>query len=248
MTDQRPTEIPDLLTPKFEPIEQLRAHEHVAEQLRRQINLHLIPAGDALPPERDLSAMFGVGRATVQAAVRLLEADRLVRTRRGRNGGTFVLEPSDELTREYLLVRVRRDRSRIEQAMTFRAFVERLSAAQAAKVRNDEELAQIRMACDQVGRADSVLQFLARDSILHLVIAHATHNAFLCDAVEQVRVVLNEAVTLLSFDADLWRDTRAEHEAVVEAIEAQDERRAEEAMGHHLDVTEQRVLTLLSSL
>src|SRR4051794_39670314 len=74
----------------FEPIEQPRAHEYVAEQLRRQIGLHVVPVGGALPTERELSAMFGVGRATVQAAVRLLEAERLVETRRGRHGGTFV--------------------------------------------------------------------------------------------------------------------------------------------------------------
>ena len=74
----------------FERIEQVRAHEYVAEQIRRQITLRLVASGEPLPAERDLASMFGVGRATVQAAIRLLEADRLVETRRGRRGGTFV--------------------------------------------------------------------------------------------------------------------------------------------------------------
>src|SRR4051812_14792974 len=80
----------------LEPIAQLRAHEYVAEQLRRQIGLRMVLPDDGLPSERELSGLFGVGRATVQAAIRLLEAERLVETRRGRNGGTFVLAHDED--------------------------------------------------------------------------------------------------------------------------------------------------------
>src|SRR5829696_5978567 len=89
---------------QFQRVEQLRAHEYVAEQIRRQIALGLISSGEALPPERELAKVFGVGRATVQHALRLLEADRLVETRRGRNGGTFLIGPADdEVGTDYLL-------------------------------------------------------------------------------------------------------------------------------------------------
>ena len=45
---------------------------YIAEQLRREITLGLPLTGEALPPERELAAMFGVARATVQQAVRIL--------------------------------------------------------------------------------------------------------------------------------------------------------------------------------
>ena len=57
----------------FDPIQQLRAHEYVAEQIRRHIALRLVGPGEALPSERELAAMFGVGRPTIQHAMRLLE-------------------------------------------------------------------------------------------------------------------------------------------------------------------------------
>ena len=74
-------------------VQQLRAHEYVAEQIRRHIGLRLIQPGEALPSERELASLFGVGRPTIQHALRLLEAGRLVEARRGRltGGGVFDL-------------------------------------------------------------------------------------------------------------------------------------------------------------
>ena len=77
---------------RFERIHQLRAHEYVAEQIRRHIALRLIKPGESLPAERDLAGMFGVGRPTIQHALSLLEAAGLVEARRGRRGGTFISE------------------------------------------------------------------------------------------------------------------------------------------------------------
>src|SRR6202171_1423640 len=63
---------------RFERIHQLRAHEYVAEQIRRHIALRLINPGESLPAERELAVMFGVGRPTIQHALRLLEAAGVV--------------------------------------------------------------------------------------------------------------------------------------------------------------------------
>jgi GntR family transcriptional repressor for pyruvate dehydrogenase complex len=246
MNPENVVEIPAFLTPRFEPIENTRAHEHVAEQLRRQIRLHLIPVGSALPPERELAAMFGVGRATVAAAVQLLEAEELVVTKRGRNGGTFASERSpDSLSYEYLEVRVRREGDRIQQAMTFRGFVEPIAAREAARNRTAKELEHIEGASAHLVQGQSPISFLAGDSILHLLIAHASHNIFLVDAVEQVRVVLNEAYTVLGTDGSLWRDTRDEHEEIVHAVRDRDETRAETTMAKHLALTRERTAELL---
>jgi DNA-binding transcriptional MocR family regulator len=51
---------------RFSRIEQPRTHVYLAEQLRREITLGVLPTGEALPPERELAAMFGVARATIQ--------------------------------------------------------------------------------------------------------------------------------------------------------------------------------------
>src|SRR5204862_6805920 len=91
----------------FAPIQRLRAHEYVAEQIRRHIALRLICPGESLPSERELAAIFGVGRETIQHALRLLAQDGLLVARRGRRGGTFVsAPPEDTAAMEELMTRL----------------------------------------------------------------------------------------------------------------------------------------------
>jgi GntR family transcriptional regulator, transcriptional repressor for pyruvate dehydrogenase complex len=233
----------------FEPIEQLRAHEYVAEQLRRQIGLHVVPVGDALPAERELAVMFGVGRATVQAAIRLLEADRLVETRRGRHGGTFVLaHHEDDIAKDYLLVRLRRDRERIRQALAFRRNVETFAASLAAEHRDADDLAAIRGAYDLCAAACTDPEFMAHDTEFHLAIARTARNAFVYEAVEQVRLVLNDAIAALPESKAWQRRTTREHERILTAIEVGTSGAAATAMGKHADWTEKSVKALLAAL
>jgi DNA-binding FadR family transcriptional regulator len=234
---------------EFEPIEQLRAHEYVAEQLRRQIGLHIVPVGGALPSERELSAMFGVGRATVQAAIRLLEAERLVETRRGRHGGTFVIgHAEDDVAMAYLLVRLRRDRERIGEALAFRRSVETFAARLAATHRTADELAQIRLADERTIAAATDPEFMAHDTEFHLAIARAARNTFVYDAVERMRLVLNDALTALPESKPWQRRTAKEHAAILQAIEGRDAGAASAAMDRHAASTEKSINALLAAL
>lgn len=248
-TDERATSDGSDGALRFEPIAQLRAHEYVAEQLRRQIGLRLVSVGAALPSERELSAMFGVGRATVQAAVRMLEAERLVETRRGRHGGTFVLDhDSDEIAKDYLLVRLRRERERIAQALVFRRNVDAFAARLAALARSDEELAQITHANERALAASSDPEFIAFDTEFHLLVARAARNEFLYDAVERMRLALNDALVALP-ESPLWKQrTAGEHGLVLTALARRDAAAAAAAMEQHALSTEQSVVALLAAL
>src|SRR5258706_7130745 len=127
---------------RFSRVERTRTHVYIAEQLRRQIPLGVLPTGGALPPARALAAMVGVARATVQRAVRILESEGLVTPRRGRGGGTFVTgPPSDDASRRYLLSLVRRDRRPIEETIGYLFAVEAAPASQAAGARTEDDLA-----------------------------------------------------------------------------------------------------------
>ncbi len=51
--------------------------------------------GDRLPAEADLMAHFGMAKGTIREALRVLEAQGLIRTRTGPGGGAFVNEVSE---------------------------------------------------------------------------------------------------------------------------------------------------------
>lgn len=257
-------------------IRPLRAHEHVAEEIRRRITLRLVRSGESLPSDRDLAEELGVGRATVQAAIRLLEAERLVVTKRGRHGGTFVLSlADDDLARDYLLARLRNRGDAIAQALTFREIVEPRAAGLAATARTGAELAAIEAAAevfaaagegaavadglvaqvdvegagpddDAVTREDAA--FTARDNAFHLAIASASHNTFVHEAVVQVRLVLNDAL-LARPASPVWQErTDLEHAAILAAIRAQDAPAAAAAMATHCAWTAENVRAILAEL
>ena len=68
----------------------------VAQRIRRQIVRGELRDGDWLPTEPELMERFGVSRPTLREAFRLLEADSLVRVRRGPPGGAQVTVPGPE--------------------------------------------------------------------------------------------------------------------------------------------------------
>ena len=73
-----------------------KAHVVVADQIRQRIVNGELPLGERLPPEDDLTELFGVARTTLREALRVLESQGLITVRRGRGGGPVVTHPDLE--------------------------------------------------------------------------------------------------------------------------------------------------------
>src|SRR5882724_52640 len=64
--------------------------ELVAEKIRSQIARGAFQPGDSLPSETELMQRFGVARPTMREAIRILESESLISTRRGAQSGAEV--------------------------------------------------------------------------------------------------------------------------------------------------------------
>jgi GntR family transcriptional repressor for pyruvate dehydrogenase complex len=78
-------------------VRSLKTAELVARTLRRMVVDGRLKEGDFLPNEAELTGLFGISRATLREAVRLLESDRLVDVRRGSRTGARVRVPGTEI-------------------------------------------------------------------------------------------------------------------------------------------------------
>lgn len=234
---------------EFEPIQPLRAHEYVAEQIRRHIALRLIGPGESLPSERELAAMFGVGRPTIQHAMRLLEADRLVAARRGRGGGTFVSAPADDAgAMDELMARVLRRRDELGEVLGYRRAIEPRVAREAAQSRRAGDLVAMRAAIGSMSAAGTETDYMRHDTEFHLAVARATENRFMAAAIEDIRLRLGDVMSLLP-ESDLWhRHLSGEHEQIATAIEARAPDAAQEAMEIHVAASEQGVRAMLTAI
>jgi GntR family transcriptional regulator, transcriptional repressor for pyruvate dehydrogenase complex len=233
----------------FSPIRQPRAHEYVAEQVRRYLALRLIPPGEALPSERELVAMFGVGRPTIQQALRMLEAEHLVEARRGRAGGTFVLEPTEDArVMEELTTRLLCRRRELGELLDHRRVLEPAIAKTAARSRRSADLQRMRRALGGMGGAASEPDYMYFDTEFHMAVAAATHNRFFSQAIEQIRMELNDALSLLP-ESEAWHSQLAsEHEAVFAAVEGRDAAAAEAAADLHVANSNTGVRAVLTAI
>src|SRR3546814_18276473 len=78
------------------PVRIPKAAEIIAQAIRRRIVLGDLVEGDLLPTEPDLLTQFDVSRPTLREAIRLLDAEGLVRVLRGAKGGVPTCPPQEE--------------------------------------------------------------------------------------------------------------------------------------------------------
>lgn len=74
----------------------------VAEAIKDWVVEQGLQAGDRLPGEAELMAHFGMAKGTIREAMRILEAQGLIKTRTGPGGGSFVHEVSRQRAKALL--------------------------------------------------------------------------------------------------------------------------------------------------
>lgn len=79
----------------FAPLDTAGRVETVVRRLSDAIAMGLLRDAEQLPSEADLAATFNVSTVTIREALTALREQGLVRTRRGRGGGSFVTTPPD---------------------------------------------------------------------------------------------------------------------------------------------------------
>jgi DNA-binding FadR family transcriptional regulator len=70
--------------------------QQIAEQIEREILNERLPTGHRLGTEPELIEKYGVSRAVLREAIRLVERHQLAETRRGNLGGVFVAQPAED--------------------------------------------------------------------------------------------------------------------------------------------------------
>jgi GntR family transcriptional regulator, transcriptional repressor for pyruvate dehydrogenase complex len=217
-----------------------KAAELVAADLRRQIIRGELAEGDALPPESDLMARFGVSRPTLREAFRVLESESLINVRRGARGGARVQPPGREVAARYAGFTLEYRGVTLRDVYDARAALEVPSVGRLALNRTDADLDILGAA---LGCQDAVAQD-ARESIrlhgdFHTLLVRLAGNQTLTLLNEVLHDIVEVANTSLQPAGDsavqsARESTSKTHRRVVEHIRARDQRRAEDLWRRHL--------------
>lgn len=224
----------DLAAERFEPVKGQRLSSLVAEQLQRAILSGEYGEGDRLPSERALIERFGVSRASILEAMRVLETMGLVTIRRGINGGAFVAKPDFTKVSNMLQGMLWANRFDVEDLYKARLLIEPGTAEIAARVATPEDIASLRDSIE-FRRRQSARQDLPGGigRNFHYLLATITRNPLLVMLVSSLLGVAQAARVRQPRHA-LAERLRAQSE-IVDAIERGDGGAARELLESHIN-------------
>ena len=220
-----------------DPIQRRKLYQDVLDRLLERIRNGEIPPGEQLPSERELMDTYQVGRPAIREALQSLERSGIVTINHGERAR--VATP----TAESLVAQItsgaqhllRSDAQSLEYLKEVRVFLECGMARMAAEKSNPESMKLLRQRLDEHHRlAESPTHFVDADMGFHTQIAAMGGNPIFPVILEAMLRWLGEYYQSLVRAPGAEALTLAEHDRIVDAIEAHDANAAEEAMREHL--------------
>lgn len=198
----------------------------VADVLRRRILTGALPQGGKLPPEQELIAQLGVSRPTLREALRVLEAESLIRPRRGSRDGIEVTAPSTDSAARYVGYLLQYRGTTLDDLARTRLMLEPPLAAQLGTRLDEHALAQLREALDKEESAlNAPGEFKPADARFHELVCDLAGLETMAIFVRQLNWVLQRLTEELQ--ATRRRDDRRgaarahrAHVRLVELLEA----------------------------
>jgi GntR family transcriptional repressor for pyruvate dehydrogenase complex len=231
---------------EWAPLPRVRTYELVLQRIEAQIVSGALRAGERLPPERELAELLGVSRPAVREALRVLEAQGVVRSQVGQgpgSGTTIDRVPSDALAR-LLRLHVALGSFPLQDVIETRVTLERSIVVLACRNAPPQDLARMRaalLAMDEPGVDREAFNQLDID--FHVALGDAGGNRLMSDMTrairESVRIPFLSAVAAMpETGQDSWPSVldalRAEHHAVFAAVEAGQAEQAADLLATHI--------------
>ncbi len=218
-------------------VKRRRLYEEIVQQFHLLIRQGALRHGDRLPAERELAEQFQVSRSSVREAIRALELQGLVVSKRG--SGTFINTENLDAALDLVAANLNTGAAALQDVFEMRHLMEPHIAALAAQRATPDEVRQLRQILkEQQRQIDSGETGVESDTAFHFTLASATHNATLVKVVSAVEDILQ-----LSRDRSLQEPGRpqrslASHCQILQMVEQGDAGGARQAMNHHLTTVE----------
>jgi GntR family transcriptional repressor for pyruvate dehydrogenase complex len=227
----------------FTPVSRGRISQEIVDQIKSAILKGQLGPGDRLVPERALAEQFGVSRVTVRDALRMLEAEDLIRSTVGAPGGAIVTAPRP---------------SRVEEGIANMLLLSSVTAADVTEARMIFEVGTLPLVCARADERDiadllhicDVTEAALRDGHFHVGfsadfhtrLARCTHNPAIEMIIESFRGPVLMSLQRAKHTApEMGHAGGREHRGIVAAIAARDAQRAQRIMREHLGRTADRL-------
>ncbi|MCF4099210.1 FadR/GntR family transcriptional regulator [Maritalea mediterranea] len=223
----------------------------VAEAIKDWVVEKGLKAGDRLPSEPEMIEQFGMAKGTIREAMRILEAQGLVRTRTGPGGGSFVHEVSKQRARALLGNYFYFKDLTIADIYELRCTLEPQLAASLAGKLSDEFLDKLEENIasypEPARTADEEREQHIASLRFHALLASQSCNKLLGFLIDFMTNMLADLTVYRKLynppNAELWQKGRDYQVHLVQALRDGDAKAAHQIMGDHM-ATAQTLMSL----
>ena len=167
----------------FTPVKKVKVFQDIVSQLQEAIFSGEFEVGQKLPPEKELQTLFQTNQPAVCEAIRVLEYQGLVRTRSGRNSGTFVVSRHCRILDDSFTLLVKSRRISMNDLAEFREKIEGEAVELAASNCTELDIRQLRKLLEEAEgysrkSGKSIRKFINIDKRFHLRLCEIAGNPF----------------------------------------------------------------------
>jgi GntR family transcriptional repressor for pyruvate dehydrogenase complex len=218
-----------------DPIAAKRAPIALADELREAILAGELREGAHLPPERMLATQSNVSRGSVREALRILQAEGLIETRPGRNGGPVVRKPDGESLERPLTAFVRSRSIRLQALVESRLAIETAVTRLASENRTEHDLETLASINERIATAATREERIEANAEWHIALGEASHNELLAAIMNAVSQAILSVTSTDAYDVPGIKEITVDsHEGIRKALEERDADAAERRIRRHI--------------
>jgi GntR family transcriptional repressor for pyruvate dehydrogenase complex len=194
--------------------------DQIIEQIRNAILSGRFKPGDKVASEKELMSEFGVSKATLREALRVLEGMGLVEIRKGIAGGVFIAEVDMRTTIHGIINFLHFKTVSIKDITMIRYLLEPPVAQIAASRIQPEDIVKLE---NMIVEHPAVPQtIVSREIGFHRYLARMTENPILILVMDFIDNILNDIKFQLDPGADFYHKVAKAHQAILECLKEKD--------------------------
>jgi GntR family transcriptional repressor for pyruvate dehydrogenase complex len=218
-----------------------KTSERISREILHDIHDRKLAPGSVLPPESVMAERFGVGRASVREALRILEINGLITIKTGPRGGPVVSDPDSRDFGQMSTLHYQSHGATFRELLDARVTLEPMLAARAAASEDPAAGKSVRKALE-AGRRSALtddLQYARAHSDFHTAVFEAAGNPVLALIANSIKDIWSVRVTSVLFPEDQRPQITKAHTDIARAIERHEVRKAERLMREHMEYYQQ---------
>lgn len=190
-----------------------RAADRVIEKIRENILSGDIKPGARIANEKELMEQFGISKATIREALRVLEAMGLLEIRKGVGGGAFVAEVDMRTTIHSVINFCHFQPLSIRDITMLRYFIEPKAAMLAARERTEEDIQNLRRIIQQTYKSE-----VEKEIGFHCYLGRITKNPLLILIIDFIDNILKTLKSRLNLDKKFFLLVENHHKFILECV------------------------------